>query len=274
MPILASTPKVEINSNRNYWSMVRELAVTDFKLKYQGSVFGYFWSLMKPLAIFGVLYLVFSVFVRIGSDIRNYPVYLLLGIVLWNYFAESTNNAMRSIVDKGDLIRKVYFPRLVIVLAGSISALITLLLNLVIIVVFVLIAGIYPSILEIGGFILLLAEMFVLSLGISFFLAALYVKFRDFAYIWEVALQLLFYASAIIFPLNIVPHRFLQVLTLSPITQIIQDSRKLIVYSKAISTFDSVHSLLRYVPYLLPFALLILGYLYFQRAASTFAENL
>src|SRR6266568_3471428 len=113
MPLLVISPKVELNTNRNYWSMVRELALTDFNLKYQGSIFGYLWSLMKPLAVFGVLYLVFSVFVRIpGSEIAHYPVYLLLGIVLWNYFSESTNNAMRSIVDKGDLIRKVYFPRI------------------------------------------------------------------------------------------------------------------------------------------------------------------
>ncbi|MDB5178137.1 MAG: transporter [Patescibacteria group bacterium] len=273
MPFLGNTPKVELNTNRNYWSMVRELAVTDFKLKYQGSVFGYLWSLMKPLAIFGVLYLVFSVFVRIGSDIPNYPVYLLLGIVLWNYFAESTNNAMRSIVDKGDLIRKVYFPRIVILFSNSLSALITLVLNLLIIVVFMLVARIFPTPLEILGFLVLTAELYLLSLGISLFLAALYVKFRDFAYIWEVALQLLFYASAIIFPLNIVPHRFLQVLTLSPITQIIQDTRKLLISPATITTFDSVHSVLRFVPYAIPILLVVLGYWYFERAASHFAED-
>src|SRR5579864_6170471 len=104
MTSIKSNATVELKVNRNYWSLVRELALTDFKLKYQGSVFGYLWSLMKPLAIFGVLYLVFSVFVRIGADIPHYPVYLLLGIVLWNYFAESTGNGMRSIVEKSDLI--------------------------------------------------------------------------------------------------------------------------------------------------------------------------
>ncbi len=267
-------PKIEMSAKRNYWSMVRELAITDFKLKYQGSIFGYLWSLMKPLAIFGVLYLVFSVFVRIpGSNIRHYPVYLLLGIVLWNYFAESTNNAMRSIVDKGDLIRKVYFPRIVILLSNSISALITLVLNLLIIVVFMAIAQIFPSPLEVLGFLGLIVELYLLSLGISFFLGALYVKFRDFAYIWEVALQLLFYASAIIFPLSIVPHRYLQILTLSPVTQIIQDARKLIISPASITTFDAVHSPLHFVPYLIPIVLTVVGYLYFEKAASKFAED-
>ncbi len=265
-----------MNTNRNYWSMVRELAVSDFKLKYQGSILGYVWSLIKPLAIFGVLYVVFSVFVRIGSDIQHYPVYLLLGIVLWNYFAESTNNAMRSIVDKGDLIRKVYFPRIVILLATSISALITLVLNLLIVVVFMAANQLFPAPLEVAGFILLIVELYCLSLGVSFFLAAWYVKFRDFAYIWEVALQLLFYASAVIFPLNIIPARyyhFLQALTLSPVTQIIQDARQLLIGPDAITTFDAVHSALRFVPYLIPPLLAVLGYLYFERAASRFAED-
>src|ERR1035437_8384562 len=133
---------VEISTRRNYFSLIRELAITDFKLKYQGSIFGYLWSLMKPLAIFGVLYLVFTVFVRIPSKIPHFPVYLLLGIVLWNYFAESPTVGMPSIVEKGDLIRKVYFPRIVIVIANSLSALITLLLNLIVIAGFMGIAHI------------------------------------------------------------------------------------------------------------------------------------
>src|SRR3990167_9407732 len=97
--------KVQLKIKTNYFSLIRELAITDFKLKYQGSVAGYLWSLAKPLAVFGVLYLVFTVFVRVGANIPHYPIYLLLGIVFWNYFSESTSGAMRCIVDKGDLIR-------------------------------------------------------------------------------------------------------------------------------------------------------------------------
>jgi ABC-2 type transport system permease protein len=268
-------PKVKLAMPRNYWGLVRELAITDFRLKYQGSVFGYLWSLMKPLAVFGVLYLVFSVFIRFPSRVDHLAIYLLLGIVLWNYFAESTSNAMRSIVDKGDLIRKVYFPRVVILLAGSVSALITLILNLGVVVVFMLIAQVYPGPLQIGLFVVVLLELYLLTLGVSFFLAALYVKYRDFAYIWEVALQLLFYASAIIFDLSNVPGRFLQILTISPITQIIQDARALIVDPvNTITTFDAVHGWWHFIPYLLPVVLVVAGYLYFERAAANFAEDL
>lgn len=269
-----SSPKVEINANRNYWSMVRELAITDFKLKYQGSVFGYLWSLMKPLAIFGVLYLVFTEFVKFPSKVEHLPVYLLLGIVLWNYFAESTSNAMRSIVDKGDLIRKVYFPRIVILLAGSISALITLVLNMSIIVIFMLVARIFPSPLEIVGFLVVLFELYLLTLGVSLFLAALFVKYRDFAYIWEVVLQLMFYASAIIFDLSIVPQKFTALLVLSPVTQIIQDARRLLVDPiNTVTTVGTLHNGLEFIPYAIPLLLVIFGYFYFESAAAGFAED-
>jgi ABC-2 type transport system permease protein len=262
---------VEFKTRRKYWGLVRELAAADFKLKYQGSVFGYLWSLMKPLAIFGVLYLVFSVFVRIGSDIPNYPVYLLLGIVLWNYFAESTVNGMRAIVDKGDLIRKVYFPRIMILLASSLSALITLVLNLLIVAVFLLFAHTDQS-WQSFGFLFLILELYLLSVGISLFLGALFVRFRDFAYIWEVALQLLFYASAIIYPLSLVPERFQKLLVLSPITQIVQDARWLLV-SKQTTTGFAILAHWALIPYLIPPLLAITGYIYFERAASMFAED-
>src|SRR5665811_474419 len=97
-----------------YYGLVRELTLTDFKLKYKASFFGYLWSLGKPLMLFGVLLVVFTSFFKMGGAIPNYPFYLLLGIVLWTYFVEATFSSMASIVGKGDLIRKVYFPRIIL----------------------------------------------------------------------------------------------------------------------------------------------------------------
>lgn len=255
-----------------YYGLVRELAITEFKLKYQGSVVGYLWSLMKPLAIFGVLYLVFTVFVKIGSNIPHYPVYLLLGIVLWSYFAESTSSAMNCIVDKGDLIRKIYFPRIVLLMAASVSATITFLLNLAIVVVFMVLGGVdisWQAIL----FPVLLVELYLLTLGLSLFLSALFVKFRDFAYIWEVGLQMLFYASAIIFPLSVVPAKFTKLLLLSPITQIVQDARHVLVSPQSITSADVLSMPLLLIPYLVPVLLVLTGYVYFERSAAKFAED-
>jgi ABC-2 type transport system permease protein len=272
MAIEKAKPKIDRAIRPNYFNLVRELAITDFKLKYQGSVVGYLWSLAKPLAVFGVLYVVFTVFVRIPSVIQHFPQYLLLGIVLWSYFAESTTSAMRSIVDKGDLIRKVYFPRIVILLASSISALITLAINLVVVLAFLFVAGIFPVV-SLIGLMLLIIELYLFSLGVALFLSALYVKFRDFAHIWEVALQLLFYASAIIYDLHIVPERFARLITLSPLTQIIQDARNLVISPATLTTFDLNRGALALVPYLAPLVLVILGYLYFSHTASRFAEE-
>lgn len=258
--------------NNNFWSLVRELAVTDFKIKYQGSLIGYAWSLVKPLAMFGVLYLVFTVFVKIGSGIQHYALYLLLGIVLWTYFADATNTSMRAVADKGDMMRKVYFPRITIIIAASISSAITLLLNLLIVFVFIVIARIVPG-WNALFFIPLLIELFVLCLGLAFILSALFVKYRDIGHIWEVALQLLFYASAIIYPLNIVPVRFQGLILLNPITQIVQDARYVLVTKETITAGQVLHTPLQLVPYIIPLVLVILGYFYFERAAKNFAEE-
>src|SRR4051812_30765440 len=122
--------------------LLRELVITDFKMRYQGSVLGYLWSLLKPLLLFAILYIVFVKFLRIGGDIEHFPVYLLLGVVLWSFFTEATMQGMQAIVGRGDLIRKINFPKYIIVVAGTLSALINLLLNLLVVLVFVLINGV------------------------------------------------------------------------------------------------------------------------------------
>src|ERR1700689_3467767 len=120
-------------------ALLRELVRTDFKLRYQGSTIGYAWSLLRPLLIFIILYIVFVKFLKLGTGVPHYPVYLLLGIVMWNFFTEMTVQSLGSIVGRGDLIRKIRIPRCIIVLSSSISALINLLLNMVVIVIFMFI---------------------------------------------------------------------------------------------------------------------------------------
>ena len=120
-------------------ALLAELVRTDFKLRYQGSVLGYGWSLLRPLLLFLILYIVFVQFLRIGATVPHFPVYLLLGIVIWNFFYEMTTQSLGSIVSRGDLIRKIRIPRWIIVLSSSISALINLLLNLVVVAGFMVV---------------------------------------------------------------------------------------------------------------------------------------
>lgn len=263
----------KLKTTYRYFDLVRELAITDFKLKYQGSVAGYLWSLAKPLMIFGVLYLVFNVFVKIGSTIPNYPLYLLLGVIMWTYFVETTSIGMRAVVDKGDMIRKVYFPRGVLVISASISAFITLVLNLIVVFVFMLISRLYFSPIALIAFIALIIELYVLALGISFILSSLYVKYRDVGHIWDVLMQVLFYATPIIYPLSIVPMRYQKIIALSPITQIIQDARWLLITKQTITSSSLVSWPVWLMTVMTPFIVLIVGHYVFNKSAAKFAEN-
>lgn len=256
----------------NYLGLTKELAWTNFKLKYQGSFFGYLWSLAKPLMFFGVLYIVFTKFFKLGGEIPNYPVYLLSGVVLFNYFVESTSVSIGSIVGQGDLIRKVYFPRIILTISTSITALITLLLNMIVVFIFMFFSDVYPTI---NAFLLIpiLLELFILIAGTSLFLASFFVRFRDLAHIWEVINQVLFYAIPIIYPLSFVPEGIGKILLLNPLAQIIQDSRYVLITTEAVTVWKILPFPYFLIPYALPLIIFGIGYLAFQKQSTKFAEE-
>ncbi|MCL4472811.1 MAG: ABC transporter permease [Actinobacteria bacterium] len=262
----------KINSLQ-YYGLVRELTLTDFKLKYKASFFGYLWSLAKPLMLFGVLLVVFSKFLKLGGSIPDYPVYLLLGIVLWTFFIEATFSSLTSIVSKGDLIRKVYFPRIILTISASVTASITLLLNIVVVLIFMFFSKI--SLTVTAPLILaLMIEFFILTAGVSLILASLFVRFRDIAHIWEVAAQVLFYATPILYPLSLVPESLGQIIMLNPLAQIIQDSRYVLITNETGTVFNTLSFPLNVVPYAMPFVVFAAGYWIFQKEASKFAEEI
>ena len=210
--------------------LLKELVKTDFKLRYQGSVIGYIWSVLKPLMLFAVMYVVFIYFMRFGDDVPHFAVALLLGMVLWSFFTETTNMGMMSIVSRGDLIRKLNFPKEIIVISVSLNAAINLLISLVIVFLFGLINGVDISR---WAFVapLLLLELYALSLGVAFILATVYVKFRDLGPIWEVVMQVGMYATPLIYPVTLVLSKselIGKLLLFNPMAQIIQDMRYLL----------------------------------------------
>ncbi|RWZ79503.1 MAG: ABC transporter permease [Candidatus Chaera renei] len=254
--------------------LLTQLVKTDFKLRYQGSVLGYLWSLLRPLAIFAILYIVFVKFLRIGADIPHFPLYLLLGIVLWNYFAEVTSIGISSVVSRGDLIRKLNFPKYVIVVSASFSALINLALNFIVIAIFMSLTGVDISPSAVIMVPLLIIELFIFALGVSFLLSALFVKFRDINYIWEVVMQAAFYVTPILYPLSIIPVKAAKVLLLNPVAQIIQDMRSLLITPQALTIahlYDNPYI------YLLPTGIVLLvalaGAAYFRKQSKYFAEE-
>lgn len=256
--------------------LLRELVVTDFKLRYQGSVLGYAWSLLKPLFLFAIMFTVFGLLIKIGS-VEHYPVYLLLGIVLWTFFSEATNQGMASIVSRGDLLRKISFPKYIVVLSTTISALINLALNLIIVAVLMIISGvnIHASILMLP---LYLIEIYVIALGLAFFLSTLYVKYRDTSHIWEIIMQAAFYATPIIYPLSVVVAKsklIAQFIMMNPLAQAIQDARYSLVTHETI-TINSMFNNGWYsiIPISIAILVFIGGSMYFKKNSKYFAENI
>lgn len=257
--------------------LLRQLVKTEFKLRYQGSVLGYLWSLLKPLFMFAILYLVFVHFLRIGADIPGWPLAMLLGIVLWTFFSEITNNGLSAVVNRGDVIRKINFPKYVIILASSISALINLGINLIIIAIFMAISGVNISW---GALLapLYVLELFMLGLGLAFILSAIYVKLRDVNHIWEIIMQALFYGSAVIYPIAIVQaqNEFLaKLLLFNPITQAIQGARHLLVSPANPTLFDFTGNVwLSCAPIFVVVVVFVFGAWYFKKRSPYFAEEI
>jgi ABC-2 type transport system permease protein len=248
--------------------------VTDFKLRYQGSVLGYFWSLLRPLMMFAILYVVFTQVFRLGDNIPYYPVYLLLGVVMWSFFSEATVLGMNSIVSRGDLLRKVNIPRYSIVISTVLSAFVNLCLNLMVVAVFVLLAGV-PLRASIVYLPLLLLELLILSTAMAFLLSALFVKYRDISHIWEVILQGLFYATPIIYPLSIVPEKLAKIISLNPLAQIIQQTRSIIITPSTITPTELLGNVIGWVvPLVLVVLTCLLAYGYFSTRSSKFAEEI
>ncbi|HET8669645.1 MAG TPA: ABC transporter permease [Candidatus Saccharimonadales bacterium] len=256
--------------------LLRQLVITDFKLRYQGSALGYVWSLLRPLFLFVILYVVFVKFMRFGSDVPHFPVYLLMGIVVWNFFAEITTTSINAVVGHGDIIRKLNFPKYVLIVSTAFSALINLLLNSIVIAVFMVLSGV-----EVGTTIVLtpifIMEVFVFSLALGFILSALFVRLRDINYIWEVIMQALFYLTPIIYPLSLVTERWPEMakfLLFNPVAQAIQDIRQVTVTPETVTLSELTG---RWYIGLLPVAMVVIiavfAALLFKKRSPYFAEE-
>ncbi len=261
--------------NRKNRILLKELTKTDFKLRYQGSVLGYLWALLRPLMMFAILYVVFSKLLRFGNDIPHYPVYLLCGTTLWSFFTESTSQGIQAIIARGDLLRKINFPKYIVVVSSQLTALINLGINLIVIVIFALINGVAPS----WSWLLIIfpiLELYLLSLGIALLLGSINVKYRDVSSIWDVIVQALFYAVPIIYPISMIASTSViaaKLILLNPIAQAIQDIRFSLITTETATTWNYIASPLAIVPVVLTLMLLIFGALTFRRKSKFFAEE-
>lgn len=256
--------------------LLKELSKTDFKLRYQGSVLGYLWAILRPMMLFAILYVVFSKILRFGDGIPHYPVYLLCGTILWNFFTECTGMGIQAIVMRGDLIRKLSFPKWIIVISTTSTAVINLGINLLVLIVFSLFNGVMPS----WSWLLVpisVVELYTLALGIAFLLGSINVKYRDIGSIWEVLTQALFYCAPIIYPVSMVADRSIlaaRIVLLNPISQVIQDVRHNLITDTAITTWNYYGSWWsKLIPVVIVVVLAVVGALYFRKKSKYFAEE-
>ena len=263
---------------RRFYHLTRTLAVTDFKVRFYDSALGYLWTLMKPLLSFGVLYVVFSLIVRIGDGVDYYASMLISGIVLFFFFSESTNKGVTCVLDSEKLVRKIHFPRMVIPLSVVLTHTFFLLLNFVAVVVFFRIDGVQ----EIGWSWLelpvLLILLFLFTVGVTMVLSVLYVVARDLKPIWEVVSQALFYLTPVLFPISLVAEqdeRIAQLLMCNPLAVIIQQARHALIDPAQPSAAEAIGGAPRL---LIPFAILVGTFLFglwlFNRMAPRIAEEL
>ncbi len=250
------------------------LAANDFKLRFFGSALGYLWSLMRPLMLFGVLYFVFTEVVRFGAGVKHYPVYLLAGIVMFTFFSETTSRGVTSLIERETLLRKIRFPRMVVPLSVALHALFNLALNLVVVFVFVLASGIAVrwSWLEMLPLVLVLV---MLATGTTMLISALYVRYRDVQPIWEVVLQILFYASPILYVTDKLPDSIEREAMVNPIAVVITELRHAVIDPSAPTAADAIGGGARLlIPLAVTVGVFALGFWVFAREAPRIAEEL
>ncbi len=263
---------------RRFWRLAWTIAVTDFKLRFFGSVLGYLWQLMRPLMLFGIIYIVFAEILKVGGDQPFFGVALLLGIVVFQFFTDATAASVRSIVVRESLVRKVDFPRGAIPASAVLQALFNLSLNMIPVFVFLFAAG--------GSFMwdwyqlpLVFSMLIVFVTGLSLLLSALFVRYRDVEPIWDVVMQALFYGTPILYSISVVIDKVgievARIMLINPLAAGIQQLRHAVIdpsYESPGQIFGATYWDL--LPLGVSVFTFVLGVLYFKRSAPKIAELL
>lgn len=249
----------------NYHHLIKKIAISDFKLRYKNTVLGFFWSLLEPLLMLLVLYIVFTRLMRM--EVENYKLFLLMGIVSWNFLAKGTGTSLHCILGKPGLVKHVYVPREVLVISSCITALMVAILEFLVFAILMIFFGSIPGLTAIYFPIILFIE-FILILGLSFGLSTLNVYYRDVQYIWAVILQVGFFATPIIYPISILPPKIASLMMLNPMTRIIEMFRNSVIYHTQLAITDLSYA------FISALIILVTGYLVFLKLEPRLAEEM
>ncbi len=249
----------------DYRNLIWQLAWSEFKLRYKNSILGYFWSLLEPMLMLLVLYVIFSNLMRV--QVEYYQLFLLLGIILWSFLSRATTIGMFSIVGKPGMVKKIYFPRDIFVISSCVTALLMTIFESLIFIIFMAFFRV-PISINLLYVPLILSCLFIISLGLSLALSALNVFYRDVQFIWQVLLQIGFYVTPILYTVDIFPENLQKFVLLNPIARILNSARDTIIYSSPAKTEDLLFMVLSSVVFLL------VGYIIFYRFEPGFAEEI
>jgi ABC-2 type transport system permease protein len=259
---------------QRFWNLTFTLAVTDFKLRFYGSILGYLWTLARPFMFFGVIYFVFTEIVGLDKNVPNYGVYILFALVMFQFFGEATGNAVNSLVTRENLLRKMRFPRLVIPLSVVLTALFNLGMTLIAVVIFAVASGVYPTVGWLALPVIIAITTFFAT-GFALLLSALFVRYRDVQPIWDVVTQMLFYATPILYVSTMVPESYQRAYLANPLAALLTEMRHAVVDPSARHVWDAIGGAERLlVPGGIIVGVFVLGLLVFRREAPRMAENL
>jgi ABC-2 type transport system permease protein len=267
-------PQILGSDAQRFWHLTWTLAVTDFKLRFYGSVLGYAWTLVRPFAFFGVIWFVFSEIVGAGNNTKNYPSYILMAFVLFQFFLGIVTVSLGSLVDRQTLLRKIRFPRLVIPLSVTLQSFFDLVMTLIAVFIFLAISGVYPT----WSWLQLIPLIGILTLfgtGLGLLLSVMFVRFRDMRPIWDVAGQMLFYASPVLYVATIVPAEYARPYLVNPIASVLTQMRHAVIDPAAPTAAEAIGGGVRLlIPLGIVIAVAVVGIWAFVREAPRVAENL
>jgi ABC-2 type transport system permease protein len=279
-------PQALTSDWRRFWHLTFNIAKTNWKMRFFGSWLGYVWQLIRPLLLFGVLYVFFTKIAHINSGADTgpgqadhfYGAQLLGAIVLFTYMQEGTMNAVRCVVDNEVLVRKIEFPRMVIPLSYVLLATFNLIGNLVVVFVFALISGVRPMGTWVELPVILLMEG-VLITGLAMLLSTAFVYFRDIQPIWEVVMQILFYASGVMITIVTVTANLhgtlLHLYMADPLAVVLQQFKHAIIeHGSYGAVYYSGGVKWLVIPIGLTVGIFALGFFVFNRAAPNVADSL
>ena len=268
-------PAATGGGSRRFFDLLWLSSKTEFKLSYHGTALGLLWSFVRPLMLFAILLVVFTQVFRLGSDVKNYAPMLLLNILLFQFFSESTEQAMGSVVRNESVVRKMQFPRLVIPLSVVITNIFQLAFSMVVVFIFMIAYGVEP----IWTWLLFpvaLAALITLATAVAMLLSVAFVKIRDIGIIWVVGLSAIFYACPVLYPVDYAPEKFRDIIALNPLTPIFTQVREWVLDPNAPGAVESVHGqpLLLVIPIALGVLICAAAPLVFSRMAPRIAEDL